>query len=1042
MAEERDISLDQDELLESLLVLRQWLQNAGFDPGLQRIQTSLELLLRLAADGQISSRRPGWEKWLAPVLSSSKEEQDHFSKIFSEWARQFPGPEKGRPREHEDSRPSTIRPVSDATRLWSRPLSAFNALIGTLRRRLWKAIIVTSAIFAITTAVAGLIYWFSQPVTVRVFGQVVAEGSSEPLTNALVSTGGDGDVRTDEKGYFDIRFDRSRFKLTLFEWLNRQSSITASIDGYEPQSKTYLPIRSRVIFPVAISLKDNGTGSKRAETPLNPVAPLPPIDVDGMKYSPIQVRTGDPEAAQGYLWINIIISILPLLAWILWAIVAAYLRRAYFEKRPDRGLPRLEELKVEGLQNLVFASQLERRMMVELRRQRPISIDNLNIPLSVRATIRSGSFIPIYEKRRQTPEYLLLIDRESARDGQARLAEELFYRLKENGVYAIAYYFQRDARMCQSLTSEDEPPVSLQNLGARFSDYRLIVFSDAAGFFDPFYGRAHRWLNYFSQWEYRAILTPEPVHRWSHREERLAELDFIVLPVGVDGLRGLAQWFNDQTMPQTEQMIDQPFPPLIEQRPNRWIERLEPSTAESTQLLAELEQYLGPRNWKWLCACAVYPEVTWDLTLFLGYTLFGDDVEWQSDWAVSSLRLVRLPWYRIGSMPEWLRHLLVERLDYREARKVRLEIHRLLRTANQEMKSHISLSYAVPEKAGWLARWNDRWRALLVYLKIREEEESEALQDYVFLRFMTGRSLNQLALKLPERLRKILYRKGRPLLGLRPVVSLGLILATVLVIRLVLPWSGAIEQPRDKMFRYVTGRDGLEIDLDGPGQIRMAIIPGGGYLMGSEKGEEDELPVHRVDLNPFYIGRTEITQAEWEAVMGTLPEVGFVGYDRPVESVSWDDAHQFCRRLSERTGLEVRLPTEAEWEYATRAGTTTKYSFGDDQKLLADYGWYSGNSGDETLPVARKRPNRFGLYDVHGNVWEWCEDRWHDNYEGAPSDGRAWESGDSEYRVVRGGSWGSYSNGCRSAGRDRNPPGFRSDAVGLRIVIGARTSGT
>jgi formylglycine-generating enzyme required for sulfatase activity len=211
--------------------------------------------------------------------------------------------------------------------------------------------------------------------------------------------------------------------------------------------------------------------------------------------------------------------------------------------------------------------------------------------------------------------------------------------------------------------------------------------------------------------------------------------------------------------------------------------------------------------------------------------------------------------------------------------------------------------------------------------------------------------------------------------------------------------------------------------------------------MGGDAFRDYSKPVHRVRIEPFNIGMTEVTQAQWRAVMGDLPDTGFKGDTLPVESISWNDAVAFCRRLTKLTGFQFRLPTEAEWEYAARAGTTSFYSFGDDDKMLDQYGWHIGNSGNSTHPVGKKLPNPWGLYDMHGNVWEWCQDQWHENYDGAPTDGSAWLSGgDSNYRVVRGGSWYFNSHSCRSADRFRNRPGFRIYDIGLRLVVGARTS--
>jgi formylglycine-generating enzyme required for sulfatase activity len=291
-------------------------------------------------------------------------------------------------------------------------------------------------------------------------------------------------------------------------------------------------------------------------------------------------------------------------------------------------------------------------------------------------------------------------------------------------------------------------------------------------------------------------------------------------------------------------------------------------------------------------------------------------------------------------------------------------------------------------------------------------------------------------------LQRFFFRKGKPWLGVRPQASFILLLMATIALSRPLPWVEATMKPVGGVFRVERNREGFTVNQNGKEVLKMAIIPAGDFMMGSESGSSNKLPVHKVAVRPFYIGRTEVTQAQWQTVLGSLPNVGFKGSERPVERVSWEDVQEFCQRLSEQTGLEFRLPTEAEWEYAARAGTTTEYSFGDDEKMLGDYAWFYKNSGSSTHHVGQKLPNQFGLYDMHGNVLEWCEDNWHENYEGAPSDGSAWLSGgDSTRRVLRGGSWGGDSYGCRSALRDRDRPDFRRNYIGLRLVVGARTSG-
>jgi formylglycine-generating enzyme required for sulfatase activity len=164
------------------------------------------------------------------------------------------------------------------------------------------------------------------------------------------------------------------------------------------------------------------------------------------------------------------------------------------------------------------------------------------------------------------------------------------------------------------------------------------------------------------------------------------------------------------------------------------------------------------------------------------------------------------------------------------------------------------------------------------------------------------------------------------------------------------------------------------------------------------------------------MGRYEVTQKQWLEIMGDNPS-HFKGDDLPVEWVSWEDVQEFIRKLNEKEGTDkYRLPSEAEWEYACRAGTSTRYSFGNSESNLGDYAWYGDNLGDETQPVGLKKPNSWGLYDMHGNVWEWVQDSRHYSYNGAPTDGSAWESGDGAYRVIRGG-WGNDAKDCRSAVR-------------------------
>ena len=224
-------------------------------------------------------------------------------------------------------------------------------------------------------------------------------------------------------------------------------------------------------------------------------------------------------------------------------------------------------------------------------------------------------------------------------------------------------------------------------------------------------------------------------------------------------------------------------------------------------------------------------------------------------------------------------------------------------------------------------------------------------------------------------------------------------------------------------------RDGNSIGM------KFIHIPAGEYMMGSKNGNDDEQPFHKVTINkPFYLGIYPVTQRGWKAVMGGNP-LSFKGNNQPVKNVSWDDVQEFIRKINNKEGTDkYRLPSEAEWEYAARAGTTTKYCFGDDESKLGEYAWYDGNSGSKTHPVGKKKPNPWGLYDIHGNVWEWLQDSWHDNYGGAPDDGSAWEDGNSSSQVLRGGSWGNRARLCRSASRVKLGLGVRGSLLGFRLL--------
>ena len=230
--------------------------------------------------------------------------------------------------------------------------------------------------------------------------------------------------------------------------------------------------------------------------------------------------------------------------------------------------------------------------------------------------------------------------------------------------------------------------------------------------------------------------------------------------------------------------------------------------------------------------------------------------------------------------------------------------------------------------------------------------------------------------------------------------------------------------------------------------VKLVLIPKGTFMMGSpesEKGRYENETQHEVTISKdYYLGVYEVTQAQYEKVMGKNlsyfqgAKVGNENADLPVENVSWDEAVKFCKKLSElpeekKAGRVYRLPTEAEWEYACRAGSKTAYSFEDEEGLLPEHGWFNRNSSNRTHTVGLLEPNAWGLYDMHGNVWEWCSDWYGDYPKGAVSDPTGPKDG--SFRVRRGGGWYGEAAGCRSANRSGSSPSLRSGNLGFRVAL-------
>lgn len=225
----------------------------------------------------------------------------------------------------------------------------------------------------------------------------------------------------------------------------------------------------------------------------------------------------------------------------------------------------------------------------------------------------------------------------------------------------------------------------------------------------------------------------------------------------------------------------------------------------------------------------------------------------------------------------------------------------------------------------------------------------------------------------------------------------------------------------------------VEILPDGT-TFEMIRVAGGSFMMGSDQETIWERPIHPVDVPNFWLGKYPVTQKLWQAVMGRNPAL-FKGSMNPVEWVSWNDVQNFIQKLNDITGEAYRLPSESKWEFAARGGNLSQGLRFSGSSKLKEVGWYALNSHRETKTVGLKSPNELGLHDMNGNVWEWCADYWHDDYEGAPDNGSSWvREPDYSTRVVRGGSWYINANGCSVSIRLKANIGHRKDDMGFRLA--------
>jgi formylglycine-generating enzyme required for sulfatase activity len=677
------------------------------------------------------------------------------------------------------------------------------------------------------------------------------------------------------------------------------------------------------------------------------------------------------------------------------------------------------------VQSTDIASNYKLIRVIRLLRFTELSGKNsFNIEKTIEKTIHgAGMARPVYTASRRHIEYLMLIDRHNSRDHLAHLYNNLYESMQENNIYAERFYFDNTPLLCHN--HRYASGISLQEILSIYEHAVLLIFTNGLQFIDTSRSGIYPWVDIFRNWQHRYFFSTSPPAIWGERERLLKEVFPLVLPFSIEGIETVAS----DLLQTANSSVDR-----ISYWQNSADYSLVPIKTEE-KTLDYLELFFSEPIKRWIAACAVYPELNWNLTLALGKLFSNEHIQLSSYENIS--QLLRLDWFSRGYIPDKFRMGLLTRwLSGQEVRAV-----------HQFLYDQLSRNQPLPGEPDF----DSRNLQLAVYGLLAEINKEKFQQK-----------AGQLA--------ELLEKKGR----LPDIVSIHLI----------------NEHEHSPIYFEIPDHLLLRMGID-PAQARRSKkmppdfvhIRGGPFTMGSSENERDHFndeTQHQVKVDDFYMCKYAVTVAGFKKFIeasGYLTDAEKENYsyifdgkefqkkegvnwrhdpagnlrqpadeNNPVLHVSWNDADAFCDWLSATSGRTFRLPTEAEWEYACRAGTTTPFNTG--RNLTTDQANYDGNYpyNDNSKGIFRKTtvavdsfaPNEWGLYNMHGNVWEWCGD-WYgekyydeckvigviDNPKGPKTRSR---------RVLRGGGWDSDARGCRSAYRAGNAPDNRYDFVGFRLV--------
>jgi|GEM_PF-2053863 len=538
------------------------------------------------------------------------------------------------------------------------------------------------------------------------------------------------------------------------------------------------------------------------EEPAETAAPQTPVNPTTGEETPAQVVIEPKPTPWEWELLALLSLIVPVLSFIVWRAWWMWRARLFLRRRMSDQPPELAKISFKGQEEL-FNSQILLKASQQLRRRVRTNDNSLNVSKTIYESVRRGGwFTPIYSYRQAFPEYLFLIDRASVWDHQAKFAQTLVHRFQQNGVYVEVFFFDADPRVCFS-QRRDRPPQTLQELSAKYQHYRPVIFADAEVFIDPQTAQLNRWSTTLLRWKNLFVITPKPVESWGGEEFGIVQ-SFILLPMTETGIKVLGQVMQEGSAVYTAQEVDPvTMPTMLKIRPKRWLERNPPTLEQAKELIIGLKDYLGEEGFYWLAACAVFPALRWNITLYLGNILTARDgcplIE-----RCSFLDLARLPWCRYGYMPNWFRKYLIVSLSRQRESEIRAAFQRLLVTAT---KGSVELSeLEIAEK--YQRVLPDLAQSLFRLISRRAPEQS-IFREYIFLDFMFRSS--RLALEVPEEVASTLG-EHRQYLKRSLYLRVGIALLAFSLPIIYFLNEGNIQDPFSATICHLVNRDNLRIE--------------------------------------------------------------------------------------------------------------------------------------------------------------------------------------------------------------------------------------